>query len=313
MFEEKLIIGVASAFSILTIAACLIVIPSLYNTINEMHDQVLETVSVFRVETDSAWTQMMDYQVAVAPPSKPVRIHSAPSSVRRDRLVFRLTASARLQRSDAHLDHLDLLDVLEHLDSPEDLVNLVETAPPISFPSTALAAAPLVFNAQLDREDHPDQVELLETEDLMATQDVLEVPEMLVDQVPLDLPETEEHQETLDPLDSLDLLEDLVPVEEELLDVQDLLDQLELQETLEDAETMVHQEDQEDLVQLVSQEDEETLEEMVNLEELEILHVQEAMLLIAHAHLATLKLVSKLPFNKYFNLCSYFGNCVNIK
>ncbi|KAK6009707.1 nematode cuticle collagen domain protein, partial [Ostertagia ostertagi] len=47
----------------LTIVACLIVVPSLYNTINEMHDQVLETVSVFRVETDSAWTQMMDFQV----------------------------------------------------------------------------------------------------------------------------------------------------------------------------------------------------------------------------------------------------------
>ncbi|VDL72576.1 unnamed protein product, partial [Nippostrongylus brasiliensis] len=62
MFEEKLVVGVASAGSIMAVAACLIVIPSLYNTINEIHDEVLEGVSVFRAETDAAWTQMMDYQ-----------------------------------------------------------------------------------------------------------------------------------------------------------------------------------------------------------------------------------------------------------
>ncbi|VDL72573.1 unnamed protein product, partial [Nippostrongylus brasiliensis] len=42
MFEEKLVVRVASAGSIMAVAACLIVIPSLYNTINEIHDEVLE-------------------------------------------------------------------------------------------------------------------------------------------------------------------------------------------------------------------------------------------------------------------------------
>ncbi|EYB90257.1 hypothetical protein Y032_0222g2631 [Ancylostoma ceylanicum] len=71
MFVEKQVVAVSSFFSILAIAACLIVLPSLYKEINEVHNMVLDSVAVFRVETDSAWAEMMDVQIAVTPPSKP--------------------------------------------------------------------------------------------------------------------------------------------------------------------------------------------------------------------------------------------------
>ncbi|RCN34762.1 nematode cuticle collagen domain protein [Ancylostoma caninum] len=71
MQEERLIVTVASVCSLLALGACVIVIPSLYNEIIDVHNQVIDTVAVFRVETDSAWADMMDVQVTVAPPSKP--------------------------------------------------------------------------------------------------------------------------------------------------------------------------------------------------------------------------------------------------
>ncbi|VDM39166.1 unnamed protein product [Toxocara canis] len=71
MHEEKIVVGMAAACSTFAIIACLIVVQSIYKTINEVHDEVIDGVQVFCVETHSAWTEMMDIQLAVSPPSKP--------------------------------------------------------------------------------------------------------------------------------------------------------------------------------------------------------------------------------------------------
>jgi hypothetical protein len=71
MQETKLLVTVASMCSALALFACLIVLPQLYYEINNIHDEVIADVESFRVETDSAWTEMMDIQIMLMPPSRP--------------------------------------------------------------------------------------------------------------------------------------------------------------------------------------------------------------------------------------------------
>jgi hypothetical protein len=49
MHESKLIVVVAAACSMFAVLACLLTIPSMYNAINEIHDEVIDQVAMFRV------------------------------------------------------------------------------------------------------------------------------------------------------------------------------------------------------------------------------------------------------------------------
>uniref|UniRef100_A0A8R1IH29 Col_cuticle_N domain-containing protein n=1 Tax=Caenorhabditis japonica TaxID=281687 RepID=A0A8R1IH29_CAEJA len=84
---EKILVTISTGAASLAVLAVLFAVPSLYNTINEVHDEVLDGVSVFRVETDSAWTEMMDIQITVTPPSKP-RVNPFNSVFRQKRQTF---------------------------------------------------------------------------------------------------------------------------------------------------------------------------------------------------------------------------------
>lgn len=55
MFEEKLLVGVASTCSTLAIVACLIVVPSLYQTINEIHNEVWVALDACREGGGEPW------------------------------------------------------------------------------------------------------------------------------------------------------------------------------------------------------------------------------------------------------------------
>ena len=59
MNETKAVIWAASTCSALAIVATLVVIPQLYTTMNELNARVAEGVQNFRVETDTAWMELV--------------------------------------------------------------------------------------------------------------------------------------------------------------------------------------------------------------------------------------------------------------
>uniref|UniRef100_A0A183BTS3 Col_cuticle_N domain-containing protein n=1 Tax=Globodera pallida TaxID=36090 RepID=A0A183BTS3_GLOPA len=185
MSETKIIIGIASLCSIAAILATLVVVPQLYQQINEVNSRVFDGVQAFRVNTDSAWTELMDVQISVTPPTRP-----------RENPVCANCSSpnVRLELLDP-LAHPDPRGSPEDLDSPEAPDNLANSLPhaPLLPPH-----APLALRVSLDSQEARDRLGLLEA---MANPDRLDKAAVRDHLVRPDLRGLEE---------TLDSLEDLV-------------------------------------------------------------------------------------------------------
>uniref|UniRef100_A0A183C9Q3 Col_cuticle_N domain-containing protein n=1 Tax=Globodera pallida TaxID=36090 RepID=A0A183C9Q3_GLOPA len=230
MHEAKIVVGIASLCSLAAILATLIVIPQLYTQINEVNSRVMDGVQAFRVNTDSAWSELMEVQISVTPPSRPpAELPSGSSwptwtSRPDNRHLHALPPRQRVrnvqldhpdnQEAKDHPDHLETMDSPDNLDrvlgkahlvrpalkdspanlvNPEDLVSLANLDSPES--------KALLFLAHRDRLETPEhQVSLAALVNLETLADKGH-PGLLEDPANL---ETPERQEVLDSLASLD-------------------------------------------------------------------------------------------------------------
>jgi hypothetical protein len=70
MQETKVVLGIACFSSFIAVLAIFVVIPQLYFEINEINVRVRDGVKAFRVNTDSAWNELINLQLATTQPSK---------------------------------------------------------------------------------------------------------------------------------------------------------------------------------------------------------------------------------------------------
>uniref|UniRef100_A0A914HV14 Nematode cuticle collagen N-terminal domain-containing protein n=1 Tax=Globodera rostochiensis TaxID=31243 RepID=A0A914HV14_GLORO len=254
MSETKIIIGIASLCSIAAILATLVVVPQLYQQINEVNSRVFDGVQAFRVNTDSAWTELMDVQISVTPPSRP-RENPFNSIFMRQKRSGGLPSQCVCQLQQPHP---------EDLDSPEAPDNLAN-----SLPHALLLPphAPLALLVSLDSQEARDRLGPLEAmanpdsldkaavrdhpvrPDLRGLEETLDSLEDLVSQDSQELPEQKALHRPVppDPLDNQEETDSPVvlvnPDSPEDRDLPDLLvsqEDLDSQEALDSPETRAH-------------------------------------------------------------------------
>ncbi|KAL3081934.1 hypothetical protein niasHS_011903 [Heterodera schachtii] len=185
MQETQIIVGVASLCSILAILATVVVVPSLYSEINEIATKVHDGVQAFRVDTDSAWTDLMDLQITVTPPSV-----SCPA-----------TANARVCNSrtarPAHRDRPGRRDSLANLDSPEDLDSPEYQDNKVRL---ALSTRPRANTVPRDPPDSPEAKDRKAAPEHLVSLDNLDAT---ADKARLDLPDPREELANLVALEDL--------------------------------------------------------------------------------------------------------------
>ncbi|VDM72735.1 unnamed protein product, partial [Strongylus vulgaris] len=65
--EERTLAGLAAFCSLWAIVACLITYPALVSEMNDIHAMVNDAIQAFRVDTDSAWSSVMEIRTVVSP------------------------------------------------------------------------------------------------------------------------------------------------------------------------------------------------------------------------------------------------------
>ncbi|VDK64714.1 unnamed protein product [Anisakis simplex] len=68
--EAKVLIAIATVCSCSAMLVCLTVVTMLYGEIDVMQAEVFDNVQIFRVDTDAAWSEIMQLRIFAIPPSK---------------------------------------------------------------------------------------------------------------------------------------------------------------------------------------------------------------------------------------------------
>ncbi|GMR61118.1 hypothetical protein PMAYCL1PPCAC_31313, partial [Pristionchus mayeri] len=69
MNEYQLLIGGSALLSTSVFLVAISLIPSIYNEMHSLHDEVFDAVAVFKAETDDSWNELMSVQISFTPPS----------------------------------------------------------------------------------------------------------------------------------------------------------------------------------------------------------------------------------------------------
>uniref|UniRef100_A0A183C763 Col_cuticle_N domain-containing protein n=1 Tax=Globodera pallida TaxID=36090 RepID=A0A183C763_GLOPA len=237
MQETQIVVGVASVCSLLAIVATLVVVPSLYSQINEISLKVHDGVQAFRVNTDSAWNELMEVQITVTPPAKPRENPFASIFRSKRQLPGHCQCAGVPPDSLDSPDTTEKMESLERQDNPEPRVrmytahaNNVRQDPRANLEDRGQ----LGHLACLESRVNPDMVEVWARRDHL---DQLDNPELLANL---------ENWDSQDNPDSQALLARTFPVRKarpvhpELLDSPGHRDDLESLETRERPERLAH-------------------------------------------------------------------------
>jgi hypothetical protein len=79
LLRNNLWLYIQLIFCTISILACLIVLPKIYDEINQLHDYVIESIQEFKSDVDEAWIVLMDIQTYGVNRAKRSESYESPS------------------------------------------------------------------------------------------------------------------------------------------------------------------------------------------------------------------------------------------